>query len=57
MPSVSHILLNLERSSAHSMSFGDVPKMRTLLCASGSDRLFGICPPTLMITPSLASAS
>ena len=35
-------LLNLLRSSAHSIISGDVPKMRTLLCASGSDRLFGI---------------
>ena len=57
MPRRSHMSLNFERSSAHSMSVGAVPKMRTWLCARGSDRLFGICPPTLMITPSLCSAS
>lgn len=50
-PISSNIAENLALLSAASMSNGEVPSMLTLLSYSGSARLFGIWPPTDMITP------
>ena len=43
---------NWSRSSARSMTEGDVPRIRTPFCSSSDARLRGVCPPNCAITPS-----
>ena len=54
---VDSIALKRSRSSARSIASGEVPRIGTPACSSGTASLSGVCPPNCTITPSGFSRS